>query len=100
MAVPRTKKPKKGMFTFKEMHERCEATGHQVQLIMCAAMQYELNLDAEKLITVLETAARYSKYYEDHLVVMKDAAEQIYKASNGEIDLRPMEMRMRCQNRI
>ena len=100
MAVPRTKKPKKGMFTFKEMHERCEATGHQVQLLMCAAMQDVLKLDAEQIIAVMETSARYSKYYEEHLVVMKDAADQIYKASNGEIDLRPMEMRLRCQNRI
>lgn len=100
MAIPRTKKQKKGTFTHKELYERCETTGHTVQLVMCAAIQGVLKVDADQLIRVLESAARYSKYYDDNLIVLKDVSDSIYKQSNGEIDLRTIEMRMRCQNRI
>lgn len=98
MGVPRAKKPKQGLYTLKEVRQKCRETGNQVQLMMIAAIQYELKASNEEMMRVLQLAARYSQYYDDHLVVLKDAAEQIYNASNGEIDLRTIEMKMRYRN--
>ena len=95
MAVPRTRKPKQGLYTLKEVRQKCRETGNQVQLMMIAAIQYELKADNDQMMRVLQLAARYSQYYDDNLIVLKDAAEQIYNASNGEIDLRTTEMKMR-----
>lgn len=99
MAIPRTKKPKKGLYTMKQVREKCADTGYQVQLVMSAAIQDVLKVDNDQLIRVLYEAARYSKFYDENLVTLRDVADSIYNSSEGEIDLRPMEMRLRCQKR-
>lgn len=99
MAIPRTKKPKKGLYTMKEVREKCADTGYQVQLVMSAAIQDVLKVDNDQMIKVLCEAARYSQFYDENLVTLKDVADSIYHASDGEIDLRTMEMRLRCQKR-
>lgn len=77
----------------KEKKKAAKDATDSAMLIMLLAAQDELKLSEDQCEAVLVRAGRYTSYYEDHLVRMRDIAETMEKQTGMKLSFWKKEKR-------